>query len=778
MQFTSEQHNIIQHSNGHARVRAVAGSGKTTTMVERIAHLLEQGVESSAIMVLMFNKSARDAFEVKLRARLQSTPLKAPEIRTFHSLGLRLVESFVRRGALTPMRLVTEEHVREALARKIGQYILKEIDDGWSLKEDLEEFLGFIDLVKANRQEPRQLARDISLPSRFSSFVEGYNLFEEERLEKKIRFYSDLIVDPLVRLEGDEELKSWVSNRVDYIIVDEYQDINECQQELLKAVAGTRAQVMVVGDGDQCIYEWRGAKPEYITSRFAEDFLSPTDYALSVTFRYGDSLCLAANHLIANNTDDNRSMCRAHVANPHTQIVAHETTKGKKSPVVEIVKEWQLQGRKLTEMAVLVRLYAMSVPMELAFLEEGIPYRLQGGRTVFNCPEILALTGYLKLCGASLGQNGGEETQRFVQEMLTQPHTGIKKAAQEKLAVSIARSPESAPSLILSQIKSSTKGFHRKKLEKLADTWQWLIDEPCTAKAHKVLKRLVARLDLYQFYYDFSTRESSAENRIQTCESLISFAAEQDMSVEDFVTELHRLQHQENVEEDRVLITSIHRAKGLEWPLVVLPGLVEGSFPFTRASGKEDGPVGEGVEDERRLFYVGMTRAIEELHVLHPVDFFFQESMTDGRAGVLPGNERPLASCFLYEANLKLSSEIGSCIQKKKDIDELAAIDPDMVNAYLEKQNICIGRVGQSVKPKGRQKMTAVEKVAVSSTGSAGGRVRGSDAVVGLKVIHERFGQGLITKVTDKKLGKVTVEFENEDSSMVLLLNYAKVFCA
>lgn len=778
MQFTQEQKRIIEHPRGHARVRAVAGSGKTTTMVERIAHLLEQGVDSTAIMVLMFNKSARDAFEEKLRARLQKGTLQAPEIRTFHSLGLRLVESFVRRGALEPMRLVTEEHVREALARKIGQHILKEVDDGWSLKEDLEEFLSFIDLVKASRETPQQLARDISLPSRFSSFVEGYNLFEEERQEKKIRFYSDLIVDPLIRLEGDEELQAWVSNRVDYIIVDEYQDINECQQELLKTVAGSRAQVMVVGDGDQCIYEWRGAKPEYISSRFGEDFRQPVDYSLSVTFRYGDGLCLAANHLIANNIDESRSMCRAHVSNPCTQITTHETTKGKKNPVVEIVKDWQLQGRKLTEMVVLVRLYAMSVPVELAFLEEGIPYRLQGGRTVFNCPEILALTGYLRLCAGNITENGREHTLRLVQEMLAQPHTGVKKAAQEHLASSIATSPESASSIILSQIKSSTKGFHRKKLEKLADTWQWLLDEPGSAKAHKVLKRLVARLDLYQFYYDFSTRESSAENRIQTCESLISFAAEQDMSVEDFVAELHRLQYQENIEEERVLITSIHRAKGLEWPLVVLPGLVEGSFPFTRTSGKEDGPVGEGVEDERRLFYVAMTRAIEQLHILHPVDFFFQESMVDGRAGVLPGNERPLASCFLYEANLQLSSEVGACIHNKKEITELLAVDPDMVNSYLESQEIDLGKVGQSLKPKGRQKITAVEKVALSTSVLATGRVRGNDAVVGLQVIHERFGKGLITKVADKKLGKVTVDFENEESPMVLLLNYAKVFCA
>lgn len=770
MLLTDEQKRIIAHPGGHARIRAVAGSGKTTTMVERICSLLERGVAPSSLLVLMFNKSARDSFAESLQNRLVGSQYHVPEVRTFHALGLRLVDSFMRRGVLPKYRLVTEERYRENMARQVGQYMSQELgEDSWRVKEDLEEFVGFIDLVKANSSTPEAVAKEIDLPPQFSSFVEGYTLFEKARHQEQVRFYSELIADPLEVMASNEEIKKWVANRVDYIIVDEYQDINESQQQLLRLVAGSRADVMVVGDGDQCIYEWRGAKPEYISHRFAHDFANPVDYSLSATFRYGHKLSLMANHLIVNNLDEKRSIGRSFSDNFHTDILCQELVPGKPHPVVDISQEWQKNGRSLAEAVVLVRLYAMSVPIELALLKAGVPYTLQGGSTVFKCPEIQALTGYLRLCDGSLATLSQDESAVLVMEMLSQPHIGIKKSNLEQLAATIASDPLSAPSYIQSLITAEVPGFRRKRLGKLAETWQWLIDQPEEMAAGTILKQLVARLDLYSFYHDFSARQAVADNRIQTCESLIGFATEHKGSAREFLRELGLLQCQDVIGADRLLITSIHRAKGLEWPLVILPGLDQGSFPCQRASKDAGNVVGEGVEDERRLFYVGITRAKEMLQLIHPPDYLLQESIKEGRAGLARKNDFCSASCFLYETNVGLSCAVGHAIETGAKIDNLKAVDVDMVNLYLQMIGADCGSLAQTKEIPKILETTTVAGVADRQ------RLTGKDAEKGMAVVHDRFGRGTITVVVDKKQGRVKVSFEHH-GEMVLLLAYAKVY--
>jgi DNA helicase-2/ATP-dependent DNA helicase PcrA len=300
MNLTDEQLRIINHSGGHARVSAVAGSGKTTTMVARVGQLLQQGVSANLVMVLMFNKSARDSFAEAMQNRLPSAA-QLPEVRTFHSLGMRLVNSFTKRGALPPYSLVTEEYIQEKLARQVANEVYRESqdNDGWLAGDEVEEFITFIDRVKSTVTGPAEVFKKLDLSTRYSYFIKAFDLFEKVRRERKIRFYADLIHEPLMAMLADSELADWVTDRVDHIIVDEYQDINEAQQQLLKILAGSRARVMVVGDVDQCIYEWRGARPEYITTRFQLDFPKPENYMLSYTFRYGHQLSLAANHLIS-----------------------------------------------------------------------------------------------------------------------------------------------------------------------------------------------------------------------------------------------------------------------------------------------------------------------------------------------------------------------------------------------------------------------------------------------------------------------------------------------
>ncbi len=486
MNLTEEQQRIINHSGGHARVSAVAGSGKTTTMVERIGHLLRQGAVADQLLVLMFNKSARDSFAESMTRNLGDLGCRLPEVRTFHSLGLRLVNSFTKRGALPAFRLVTEDYLLERLARQVVNEMYKEehADEGWPSGEEVEEFLTFLDRVKGTVLGAEEVLAGSGLPARYGYFVRAFELFEKVRHEQKIRFYADLIHEPLMAMRADQGLAAWVADRVEHIIVDEYQDINEAQQQLLKILAGRRAKVMVVGDVDQCIYEWRGAQPEYITSRFQKDFPGPANYLLSYTFRYGHGLSLAANHLIANNRKRDRKFCVSHAVTPHTGISCLEEQDkftGKhhnklQHPVLAVLSEWQGQGRTLAEAVVLVRLFAQSVPVELALLEAGIPYRLEGNNQVFDCPEILALTGYLQLVTGTLDGDDLPTRTATLLAMLSQPHMGLKREELESAGPGYCRTTSFRPATVewlgrqgVASFSAETLCRYRRKLAPAGD---------------------------------------------------------------------------------------------------------------------------------------------------------------------------------------------------------------------------------------------------------------------------------------------------------------------
>ena len=762
MNLTEEQLRIVQHTSGHARVSAVAGSGKTTTMVARIGHLLESGVEPGQILILMFNRSARDAFQDAMQKNLSYLEASLPEVRTFHSFGLRLVNSFTKKGTLPQHRLVTEDYMQERIARKAANEAYRDgqDEDGYLTGDDIEEFLTFVDQVKSTVRGAKKVFNEQDLSSRLHFFPEAYQRFEEARKNEKIRFFSDLIHEPLMAMLDSDELSSWVANRVEHVIVDEYQDINECQEQLIKIVAGTRAKVMVVGDVDQCIYEWRGARPEYITTRFATDFINPTNYQLSYTFRYGHKLSLAANHLIANNRKRDNKLCVSHESTAHTELSCIEEESGKAVQIA--IAEWLSSGRKLSEAAVLVRLFAQTVPVELALLEAGVAYRLEGGADVFDCSEITALMGYLKLGYGSFQEDSIENQQKQLGAMFSQPHLGIRRDEIQTLVATIVEDLSRGPEILSEWCDGGVPPFIKRRFDEAAKTWSWLLLNGSAGMAGPFLKKLVEKLKLYEIYHSFSARAATAENREKTCEAFINFSVNHNLSIAGIIDKIDELQIEKNGEhEDSLLITSIHRAKGLEWPLVVLPGLEDGSLPFYRDKDKE----GE-LEDERRLFYVAMTRGIEKVVCVHPVDAQLKRNISMNWSKVPPGNLR--ASRFLYEANIGLSVGLGDSIGKKDNGKGLEADEVLIAESYLQALGLKTSLTQKKVD------VTPVKENENTNKPQQPKFLGISDMSEGLMVFHPAFGSGTITAIKDKKQGRLTVLFDDH-GEMVLLAAYAKL---
>ena len=762
MNLTQEQLQIVEHSGGHARVSAVAGSGKTTTMVARIGHLLESGVAADSILILMFNRSARDAFQGAMEKHLATLNKPLPEVRTFHSFGLRLVNSFSKKGALAQYRLVTEEYIQERIARKVANEAYRDSgeDDGYLMGDDIEEFLTFVDQVKSTIRGPKKVFREQDLSSRLHFFPEAFRRFEEARKKDKIRFYSDLIYEPLMAMLDSDELAGWVANRVEHIIVDEYQDINECQQQLIKTVAGSRAKVMVVGDVDQCIYEWRGARPEYITTRFATDFTRPTNYQLSYTFRYGHQLSLAANHLIANNRKRDNKICVSHKSTSQTELSCIEAESGK--GVLQEVVSWQASGRSLTEAVILVRLFAQTVPVELALLEAGVPYRLEGGADVFDCKEIVALMGYLKLGFGSLADNSPEEQQKQLEAMFSQPHLGVRRDEITTLATTISGDLSSGSTILNDWCDGDVPPFIKRRFREAAETWEWIQRQGRSGMAGPFLKKLVEKLKLYEFYHSFSARAATAENRVKTCEAFINFASIHNLSMAGLIDKINELQQEKNGEhEETILLTSIHRAKGLEWPLVVLPGLENGSFPFYR-DREQDG----NLEDERRLFYVAMTRGIEKVTCIHPTDAQLKRNIAQNYSKLPTGSLR--ASRFLYEANIGLSTSLGRSLSEDSGEKDLSADEVIIAESYLAALGAKTTMIRKKEHSAPKEKSNA--KPSIQQPTYLGI----SDISEGLMVFHPAFGSGVVTAIKDKKQGRLTVLFDDH-GEMVLLAAYAKL---
>ncbi len=750
MQLTLEQQQIVRHEQGHARVSAVAGSGKTTAMVARVHHLLtEQGVAPEQILVLMFNTSARESFARKLRAALAGSVFSPPPVRTFHSLGQRLVKSFTARGVLPAFTLLTRDYELEKLGRQaVKQYSTTHgRDESWLTRENMEGFLTFIGLVKSDTRPARTVFEAFDFDEQLDYFIGGFSAFERMRTAARVRFFSDLIHEPVMAMQDDGELAAWVGNRVDHIIVDEYQDINEVQQQLLRCIAGQRAQVMVVGDVDQCIYEWRGARPEYIVSRFERDFPGAASYTLSYTFRYGHRLSLAANHLISNNRFRDRKLCLSFENTPDTRL--QWLPEKEPHPLLEILAHWLQDNRRLEEAAVLVRLYAATIPVELALLEHNIPYRVLGHETVFSCPEIRALMGYLYL---SLGRLGDipdrEEALAIIGAMLTNPHLWLKQESINALAVEILADPLWAPSLIRRRSSEAKSDYLASRMLETAGVWETLSRLPESTKAAVVLEKAIEKTELFDFYHRFSSRLATAENRIQTCRAFVRFARRRNQDVTSFLLDIEKLQREGgDVHGDHLLITSIHRAKGLEWPLVILPGLEDGSVPYRVEEGMEGG---EGIEDERRLMYVAMTRAMEKLCLLYPEDSRFEKRNRSGdsRCPLSTEEGRFPASCFLYEANLQLSDQLGERIHYPEPAaPALQAGNISLVRRYLAAMNREILLEQRGFRAGGSVKKQAKEK-----------QLSRRELKKGLRVRHKTLGKGTVLSIGAQ--GVVTVEFD------------------
>lgn len=697
MALSEEQQAIVVHPvDKHAVVLAVAGSGKSTTMAERIAYLIEaKRVDPAHLIAVMFNKAASLELAAKLEGRLGKR--NAPQSVTYHRLGTLTLNRLLKANLAPAWEFDASPtkanyfatHVIEDACKRYGHKYPRLVAD---------VFLGFIDRVKGDLLSPEEVWREGEWDGKFQWFIEMYAVYEKVRTKRQKRFFSDLIYDPVKIMLDNTKAAQVIANRYAHIVVDEYQDICESQQSLVRFVAGDKARVMVVGDDDQTIYTWRGAKPSYILRDFQRDFPGATVYHLTRTWRYGHALSCAANYVITGNTDRADKLCISGEHAPATDIsIEWEGAHGAK--LLEIVSKWLAGGGKRAEIAVLVRAYSKSAFSQFALLKEGIPFRLEGGDdvSVLENKWVVCLLGWMNLAAGRMAERayvGEADTGSVIglKKVLDMPPLGLSWDGTNALCRSVLAAPENMDGFV-SFVRTGLQtqdGSLSEKIYQRGKLWKKVrsLSSVPEIDPSDLLSQLIMALNVQKSIYKMASKVEDADDQWSLVEAFMAYVeanakGKNLKSFLDHIRDLRTFSERAKDSTEAIHMTSIHRSKGLEWPCVVMIGLSQGGFPLKPKKALEEDRMAIHLEDERRLFYVGMTRARKMLHLLCPEDALLHQWLRAGKSGSPSGmpNDGTFASQFLYESNLYLAKTMPTMVKRPLT---LSAGNPEVYNAYLD----------------------------------------------------------------------------------------------
>jgi ATP-dependent DNA helicase UvrD/PcrA len=689
--LTDEQRQIITAGFEHAVITAVAGSGKTSTLAWRIRYLLQQGHDPDRLLVLMFNRSARVDFERKLRDVSRNTGLRLPEVRTYHSMGLRLYRRFIKEKYLPAFseKILTDQEISFQAWQLTRRLAPEDLEDEIkrNKKDFVEAAVGFIDRVKTTLSPAEIVFEELGYSDKHRYLIDLFHSFEQWRKSQSRISYADMLYEPVMAIHQNPPLQRLVGNKMDMILVDEYQDTNEIQHLLLRYVAGDRARVTVVGDPDQTIYEFRGARPEFILTRFSEEFDQPLEQTLSYTFRYGHQVALLANHLIGHNTGRKDVQCHSHPTTPDTRITLHQQ-ENDSDTVVKLLEP--MGDASLANTAILFRVWSQSVPIELKLLAQQVPYRIDAGKGALFSREVQAITSLLSVVGNRLPNIPDEDRLDIARHLMRFPHVGLKEPELEQLARFLSGFSHGWHERLLALDFNALAPMAARKLRKLGETLARL-------NGHKgpvadVIREYAEATELNEGIRSLALTHESAEERIETVQGFRGYLASLDVDCAGALDHLKALKEQAGLRKQAgedgpggVLLSTIHRTKGLEWSTVILPGLQEKYLPYSPRSQQD---LKGFLESERRLLYVAMTRTRHSLHLItRPLS---GPSHLEGDLG---------PSRFVSELCFDLSRELGGWLeQRNDDEDQLSLNAPrtETAERYAAREAVTLSGTRQS----------------------------------------------------------------------------------
>ncbi|WP_341263285.1 DNA helicase Rep [Morganella morganii] len=632
MKLNPGQQQAVEYVQGPCLVLAGAGSGKTRVITNKIAHLIRNtGYQPRQIAAVTFtNKAAREMKE-RVAQTLGRKEVKGLMISTFHTLGLEIIKREYKALGMKSNFSLFDDQDQLALLKELTFDHLEED------KELLQQLVSQISNWKNALLTPEQ-AKGLARSEREHTFAECYRRYELHLNSCNVLDFDDLITKPTLLFARDEQARERWQQRIRYLLVDEYQDTNTSQYQLVKLLVGKRAYFTVVGDDDQSIYSWRGAQPKNLV-QLSKDFPELQVIKLEQNYRSSGCILNAANILIANNPHvfEKQLFSNLGYGDPMKVITANNEDHEAERVVGELIAHHFINKTDYKDYAILYRGNHQSRIFEKMLMQNRIPYRISGGTSFFSRPEIKDLLAYLRVL------TNPEDDSAFLRIVNT-PRQGIGPATIQKLGEWANTRDKSlyqaSFDLGLGQTLSG------QGLAALTNFTGWLAEVEKLVEREPLIavRDLLHGLDYQSWLFETSASPKAAEMRMKNVDQLFSWMAEmlegddlnEPMTLAQVVTRFtlrDMMERGEEAEElDQVQLMTLHASKGLEFPYVFLVGMEEGILPH-QSSIDED-----NVDEERRLAYVGITRAQKSL--------FFTLCRERRQYGELI---RPEPSRFLYE---------------------------------------------------------------------------------------------------------------------------------
>jgi DNA helicase-2/ATP-dependent DNA helicase PcrA len=597
--LNQEQLSAVTFGDGPLLVIAGAGSGKTRVLTYRVAYLLHEcGVPPREILAFTFtNRAARE-----MRQRLDGLVGEEASklwVGTFHATCLRILRSEAGCLGLSSHFSIFDRDDQTALVKRL----LKDRDI------DLREhppgfFLSRISTAKNELVTPGEYESSAVTP-RERLVASVFAAYQEELLRQEALDFDDLIASAVTLLEGDPQVRERYGGRFRHVLVDEYQDTNHAQRRLVSALASGHGNVLAVGDEDQSIYAWRGADLSNILD-FEKHFAGASVLRLEQNYRSTAVILEAASAVIANNRRRRgKTLWTERQGGSVIRLLLSGDEQAEGVRLAGEVQRFCRRGGRAREFAILYRTNAQSRALELAFRQQGVPYELVGGVSFYERREIKDLLAYLRLAV------NPRDRVSFLR-IANVPRRGLGERTLERLAERL-RHTDGLPGEVLTALAES--GDLSAPARRGAEALMRLVGGLHGARGEApevLLERILADTGYLDYLEENFSQDAS--DRRENVEELVAAAADfsrrnQDATAEEFVAEAALVADVDrwSEEEDRAVLMTAHNAKGLEFRVVAVSGCEEGIFPHSSAFGDE----GE-LEEERRLFYVALTRAQDE----------------------------------------------------------------------------------------------------------------------------------------------------------------------
>jgi ATP-dependent DNA helicase Rep len=604
MKLNPGQNEAVNFISGPCLVLAGAGSGKTRVITSKIAYLVREcELPARYIAAVTFtNKAAREMKE-RVAQTLGKKEARGLKISTFHTLGLNIIKSEVKSLGLKPGFSLFDDKDSMSLLKDLTEV---EFDGD---KELLSSLQSCISNWKNDLILPEDLKQQTLSPSEVEH-AEFYQRYYNHLRAYNALDFDDLILLPTVLLKNNAAVRQKWQNKIRYLLVDEYQDTNTSQYELVRLLVGERARFTVVGDDDQSIYSWRGARPQNLVL-LQTDFPKLRVIKLEQNYRSSERILHCANILIQNNPHifEKKLFSELGYGEPLQVITAKNEEHEAERVVAELMAHKFMNATKFKDYAILYRGNFQSRVFEKVLMSNRIPYKISGGTSFFGRTEVKDIMAYLRLLV-------NQDDDNALLRVINTPTRGIGRVSLEKLGNLANRNRtsmfEAAFDPNLQDVLSG------KALVSVEQFSRWIVelsDKAVRGDGIATIREMIKAMGYEEWLYESSTSPKAAEMGMANISTLFGWISnmleggelDPPMTLQEVVNRLilrdMMERGEDNEETDQVQLMTLHASKGLEFPYVFMVGMEEGLLPH-QSSIEED-----NIDEERRLAYVGITRA-------------------------------------------------------------------------------------------------------------------------------------------------------------------------